>query len=199
MSIKWIVINGIRNSGRRYAANYIRRSLAGLMDAAYLEQGHNRTRGYDGEALVIGESFNAPVKHLIATLLGVTYLEEDRYKMRPELNGYSIDMFRDYVIQQMRDQGGDDILGRCLVHRVLRNPAKRPHFVVIDDGNIHDITALQKPIVIRLTRMDKRFTVQETGFVPEPMFKVENNDQARTFRDRLDNVISSIVREHVND
>lgn len=197
MPINWIVINGMRNSGRRYAANFIRRSLVASMAGVMLETGHNRTRGFDEEALVISDSFNAPVKHLVATLLGVTYLETDRYRPRPELNGYNIDMFRDQMILYMRENFGEDVFGRCLVHRVLRNKVA-PRFVIIDDGNTHDVTALTKPFVIRLTRMDKRFTVQETNFIPVPAVCIENNDHAGTFQRALSNIVSQIIQERMN-
>jgi hypothetical protein len=106
--IRYIIIYGAPDSGRSIFAKEVSRYLPDS----------------------ITDSLEAPLRHFIATALGVQFSAIPRDKILPELGGLDIEFF---IRRFKRDMAIEDMLSRCLVHRVLRYPMKMPKYVIVDD------------------------------------------------------------------
>lgn len=185
--IRYVVFTGNKGVGKTYAANYVRNGL------------HVTLTSVNGELVkrdIIGDAFYAPLKHLVATMLGDKFQYMDRDKPRAELQGYSVREFMVIMHMHMKHMFGDDILGRSLVHRSLRGIPKPTH-VIIDDGvNADDIATLTKPFVIYLTRPGHFRAEHETDLSQIPHdLHINNMYSPRSFTRTLDNVISDLLGE----
>jgi len=149
MPVKYLILNGPPSSGKTTIAREIVRVLGG--------------RG----KIAVQDSFAAPMKHFIATALGERYQQMNKEKARPELNGASV---RDFLIDlsqnYMKVKYGDDIFGRWLMHRTLRDPVTNPDYVVVDDGGFApEIEAVTNRTVIRVVRPGCSFARDSRGYV----------------------------------
>ena len=118
----FIVFNGPPSSGKSTAARLLCQAL--------------------GKEAVM-DSFAAPMKHFIATALGMTYADMAKDAPRAELSGYSVREFLiDLSEHYIKERYGAGVFGRWLYHRIGRlNPS--PKFVICDDGGfIDEIEAL---------------------------------------------------------
>ena len=115
-----IVFNGPAGSGK---------STASRMLAAWLGRRNN----------VITDSFAAPMKHFISTLLATKYGEAPKDSPVAELNGYSIREFLiDLAENYIKPRYGHDFYGRMLLYRVLRHGDNLPDYVVVDDSGFNE-------------------------------------------------------------
>lgn len=154
----FIVLNGPPYSGKSTASRELSRML-------------------NEKARTISDSFAAPMKHFIATLLGEAYADMDKDKPRPELSGYSVRQFLiDLSQNYMKPRYGDDVYGRMLLHRALRYPGKKPRFVVCDDGGFaEELAALDNHLLVRVERPGHDFSSDSRTYLPDPHWVIVND------------------------
>jgi|ERR1041385_523510 hypothetical protein len=164
MPIKWIVFNGPPRSGKSSAANWMRQAIHGI------------TAREQGRRIVVTDSFTAPMKHFIATALGEKYQDMDKDKMRPELLGRTAREFLIHLSEfYMKDRYGEDVFGRWLVYRNLRN-IPLPDYVIIDDGGFEiEASTLTKPRVVRMIRPGTDFTNDSRCYWGNPTITIQND------------------------
>lgn len=138
--IKYIIMTGSNATNRIEMVKELTRAFSSVEDAKVVRQ----------------DSFDAPIRHLFAVMLGDKYQGMNRMAMRPELNGMSLAAGYDLVKYTMRRNFGDDCFGRWLIYRTLRNPHYLPKYVLIDDGvSAFDIEALPNRTVIELYNVEE--------------------------------------------
>jgi hypothetical protein len=140
------------------------------------------------EFRTVSDSFANPMKHFIATALGVKYAELKKEVMMGVLNGYTpreflIDLSENY----MKVRYHDDIFGRLLLHRTIRlDPI--PDLVIIDDGGFaSERDALgHKARVVRVTRPGRSFSGDSRMYLPDPHYNIDNDGSISDLQPKLD-------------
>jgi hypothetical protein len=164
MNIRYIILNGPPRSGKTTIA----RELTYLLNGQRIAENYGITQQ---------DSFSSPMKHFVATALGEQYQKMDRDKPRPELNGYSVRDFLIYLAEEcIKPRFGDDIFGRWLVHRSLRNPVSKPRFYLVDDGGYGaNELAIPRRFVVRIERKGYSFDNDSRRYLPDYNYLLENN------------------------
>jgi hypothetical protein len=125
----------------------------------------------------IQDSLAAPLKHFIATALGIKYGETNKDRAMPELNGVSI---RQFIIalaeEHLRDRYGRDLFARWLVYRSLRFPDRKPDFVIVDDlGFVEEVEAMPNHFIVRVVRPGTSFAMDSRSYIRRPNFLFDND------------------------
>lgn len=162
--IHYILLNGPKHSGKSTIARELSRDLNMIHENA------PNTTTID--------SFGAPFKHFIATALGAKYLDMDKERMMPELNGESV---REFVVAlaegYIKSRYGKDAFGRWLNYRNLRFPDRLPRYVIVDDSRyIEDAEVLPNRSIIRVQRPGKHFENEPNGqYLDLPNWTINND------------------------
>lgn len=158
MQTKFIILNGPPGSGKTTIARELARELA---------SDQRELNVHSGTDNVVQDSFASPMKHMIATALGEKYIDMDKEKTRPELNGVSVRRFLiDLAEIHIKSLYGQDIFGRWLVHRVLRWPHRKPAYCIIDDGGFEpEILAVPNRLIVQVERGGRTFANDSRGYV----------------------------------
>lgn len=156
-----IVLNGPAGSGK---------STAARMLAAWLGRRNN----------VITDSFAAPMKHFISTLLAAKYMEMPKDSPVAELNGHSVREFLiDLSESYIKPKYGDDFFGRMLLYRVLRNADNLPDYVVVDDSGFNSEfePISEDAVLLRVVREGCDYTGDSRSYltIRDPDYIIENN------------------------
>lgn len=159
-AITYVIFNGPPGSGK----TTISRAVARLLHDHYPRR-------------VITDSFAAPMKHFVATMLGEQYHDMQKDKLRAELNGYSVREFLiDLSENYIKPRYGTDAYGRWLVHRSLRY-TPTPLYVVVDDsGFAEELNAVPNHVLVRVDRKGHDFTNDSRNYLPDPHWTIHNND-----------------------
>jgi hypothetical protein len=133
------------------------------------------------------ESFAAPIKHFLATALGMKYNAMKKDTMLAVLQGYTP---REFLIGQseyIRNRYGNDIFGRLLEYRVLRIDPM-PDFVIIDDGGFEpEVSVLgYSRRIIQVRRPGKDYTNDSRSYLPDPNFILDNDGSVEALNPKLD-------------
>lgn len=187
MQTKFIILNGPPGSGKTTIAREIARELAADQRELNVPSGNNN---------VIQDSFAAPMKHFIATALGEKYIDMDKEKTRPELNGVSVRRFLiDLAELHLKALYGQDIFGRWLVHRVLRWPHRKPSYCIVDDGDFEPaVLAVPNRIIVRVTRNGKDFSSDSRGYIDNWRITFPNHGDMATLWEQV-KITSVILRD----
>lgn len=169
-SIAYLILNGPPGAGKTTLARILSQQL--------------RDMAVDNAQ----DSFAAPFKHFFAVALGDKWQSMDKSKARPELNGYSLrECWIDIAEAYTKKRFGDDIFGRWLVHRSLRDPSRKVQVVVVDDGGfIPEIEAVPNRFVVQVRRPGYDFTGDSRQYYPNPQLHYLNAT-TENFMDRMKN------------
>lgn len=133
--IKYIILNGPSGCGKTTVARELVSRLTKL------------------DYVAIQDSFDAPLKHFFAAALGEKYRGMDKSRMRPELNGYTLNESLLTLKSVIRNRYGEDVLAKWLIHRTLKKPYSKPRYVIIDDGNFReDVDTMPNKLVVCVIR-----------------------------------------------
>lgn len=142
------------------------------------------------------DEFAAPLKHFIATSLGLKYQQAKKDIPMAILNGYSIREFLIFLSQDyIKEVYGQDIYGRWLHYRILRLDAQ-PDFVLVDDlGFSDEMQSLQPHFVIRLTRPGHIFQNDSRDFIAFPDYEIVNDGTIEQLQKRVGPVMMDIIEK----
>lgn len=140
------------------------------------------------------DAFAGPLKHFVATALGIKYKEAKKDVELAVLQGYSIRRFlielsEDYI----KPNFGEDIYGRWLEHRTLRlDPI--PDFIIIDDLGFPDEMAVLHPrIIVRVTRPNCTFANDSRDYIVSPDYEIDNNSTIAELSTKVYDIADAIV------
>lgn len=145
----------------------------------------------------VQDSFANPMKHFIATTLGVKYSELKKNSPMAVLQGYTpreflIDLSEHYIKRRY----GDDFYGRALLHRVLRlDPL--PAVVIVDDSGFDEERDALKghERVVRISRPGKTFAGDSRKYLEFPQFALSNDGTLEDLENKLDILSDWIVEQ----
>lgn len=146
-------------------------------------------------APVIKDSFAAPMKHFVSTLMGVRYQGIAKDAPIAELSGRSV---REFLINlsetYIKEEYSPDFFGRMLVFRSLRNVPK-PLFVVCDDGGFPDeFAALPRDrYLIRVMRQGCTFEGDSRDYIPDPDYTIFNNSDLEDLWIRVRSLATTLL------
>lgn len=146
---------------------------------------------------VLQDSFANPMKHFIATTLGVKYSELKKNTMMAVLQGYTPREFLIHLSEHyIKERYGDDAYGRWLEHRVLRL-IPIPDLVIIDDGGFPAERAVLGHLakVVRVNRPGKTFEGDSRMHLDLPDFILDNNGTVEELEPKLDDLVNWIINQ----
>lgn len=156
---KFIIFNGPPKSGKSSAAIILANRLQAF--------GKN----------VVTDSFVAPMKRFVSTLLADKYTNLDKERPIAEFRGDSarrflIDLSETYI----KPKYGDDFFGRMLAYRILREPLRKPDYVVVDDSGFQaEADALPNKRVIKVMRAGTDYTNDSRSYLEDYWWLLDNN------------------------
>ncbi len=179
MTIQWIVIMGARGVGKSVAANHLRRQISDTLarDGVYKR--------------IIVDSYDQPVRHFVASMLGEKWQEMDHEKARPELNGRSVkELVREFFAGDFLEKFGIDLFARTLVHRNMGHQPM-PSIVIVDAGFIGTEPAyLNKSKIVYIVRGERKLIPKPS----HPDYMIRNDDTRDVFHTYLDRVGASLAQ-----
>lgn len=144
-------------------------------------------------AVVLQESFAAPMKVYISLALGVPYRVINKNQPLDILNGFSV---REFLIaeseQHMKPRYGQEIFGRLLIQRLINSPSYA-RWVILDDGGFEEERAplLREPfktITVAIRRPGYDFRGDSRRYLSSPNYNAMNDgdvDRAKTSAKQL--------------
>lgn len=184
----YIILNGASETGK---STLIARGLMWRFDEI------NNNVHEEKQLSVVQDSFANPMKHFIATTLGVKYSELKKNTMMAVLQGYTPREFLIHLSEHyIKERYGDDAYGRWLEHRVLRlEPI--PDLVIIDDGGFPAERAVLGSLarVVRVTRPEKTFEGDSRMHLPDPDFILVNDGTVEGLEHKLDDLVNWIINQ----
>lgn len=176
-----IVFNGPLGSGKSTAARFL---------AGWLKQ---------SGANVITDSFAAPMKHLISTLLGAKYMEMPKDVPVAELRGDSVRQFLIWFSEEViKPRYGADFFGRMLLYRALRYADNLPDYVVVDDSGFDAEfgPVSEDATLIRVVREGCSYVGDSRGYltVKNPDYVLLNNKGMTALDDEMRVLAQAIMR-----
>lgn len=188
----YIVLNGASETGKStlIASGLMYRFK--LLNEQFLQESNDPA---DYSLTVVQDSFANPMKHFIATTLGVKYSDLKKNTMMAIIQGYTPREFLIHLSEHyIKERYGDDAFGRWLEHRVLRlDPL--PDVVVIDDGGFPgELGALgYSAKVIRVNRPGKTFEGDSREYMPDPHYTLDNDGTIEDLELKLDQLANWII------
>lgn len=188
----YIILNGASETGKStlIASGLMYRFK--LLNEQFLRESNDPN---DYSLDVVQDSFANPMKHFIATTLGVKYADLKKNTMMAVLQGYTPREFLIHLSEQyIKERYGDDAFGRWLEHRVLRlDPL--PDVVVIDDGGFLAERAVLgfRAKVVRVTRPEKTFEGDSRIHLPDPDYTLVNDGTVDDLEPKLDDLADWII------
>lgn len=148
------------------------------------------------------DSFAAPMKHYLATLIGERYEFIKKDEVHPALNGHTP---RQFLIKESEDHMkptyGVDVYGRALAHRITQLPLS-PTFIIIDDsGFIEESEAMAAAFglaslrIIRVLRPDHTFANDSRGYIEPVAFTLDNDGDEDNLRFMLYGIATQLIGE----
>jgi hypothetical protein len=193
--VRYIILNGPSGTGK---STLIAKGLMWrfkMLNEAYakgemLEEGYEGFKPLEYQLRVVQDSFANPLKHFIASTLGVPYAELKKNTMNAILNGYTPREFFIHLSEKyIKDRYGDDAFGRWLEHRILRlDPL--PNLVIIDDGGFYEERSALGAYarVVRITREGKTFEGDNRNFLSDPHYVLDNSGTIDDLEPKLDDL-----------
>lgn len=177
MAVKYVALNGPPGSGKSTIARMLTEEL-------------------QKQYVVKQDSFQAPLKHFIATALGEKFREMNKEKMRPEINGYSVNQFMKHMAVEAQAVYGGDCFARWLVHRILKDPLGVPDFVIIDDweGILDLMETLDNACMIHVRRDGYGFPRRNEGYCGKPNIVIDNSGSLDALRVFAQEAVGEVVR-----
>lgn len=175
--ITYIVLNGPTASGKSLIAKELCRKLN--FGTASLH--------------AITDSFAKPFKEFVASVLDEKYQRLDKDRLRAELSGESVREFLYGLTRYAKDVYGDDILGKWLVHRSLKNPHRLPKYYIVDDAkHPEDVMAIPKPFIVHVDRGGTKF--KSGAYLEGSLFTFDNNDQLPRLWSEVDRLHGAVIK-----
>lgn len=154
---------------------------------------------YDNDqTCVVRDSFAAPMKHFVASAMGMRYNDMKKNSPQAVWNGFSI---REVLIgmseTHMKTKYGEDIFGRLLLHRVM-NLEPLPHAVVIDDNGFESEADALDPhrkniILVKIERPGYTYKGDSRDYLPDPDYVLKNDGDLEQLKRRVSDLADAII------
>ncbi len=189
----FIVLNGPPYSGKTHIANTITNELRAHMRKTVIAHPQGAAE------LVMQDSFAAPMKHFISTILGVKYKDLKKDVMVAALRGYTP---RQFLISLSEDHikpiYGEDFYGRAMLHRVGRLEPQPLYMVVDDSGFEEEIEPITKRLVIKLTRPGCSYEGDSRNYLSEFDYELANDGTLDELDTKIRLILSHILTHPKN-